>query len=99
MVLPGMTCSVTGKLEIPEEGFTQGVEVPETAILSDGGKKFVWIVDPASTTVSQHEVVTGDLTPYGIMVSGVDVGQRVVTAGVHYLRPGQQVRLMPDDAS
>ncbi len=97
-ILPGMACSVAGQVELPEEGFIKGVEVPETAILDQANKKSVWIVDESTGTVSRQEVTVGELTPYGIRIEGVDVGQVIVTAGVHYLQPGQQVRLMLDDA-
>lgn len=94
-VLPGMTCKVTGRVVLPDEAFARGAEVPTTSILEDGTGTYVWIVDEPANTVSRMPVTTGELTPYGIRVEGVEVGQLIVTAGVHYLEDGQEVRLQP----
>jgi len=46
-------------------------------------------------TVSTRPVTTGELTDHGIQVQdGVKPGEWIVTAGVNYLREGQQVRLL-----
>ena len=98
-ILPGMTCKISGEVELPEEGLANGMEVPETAILDDGTEKYVWIVDPSAKTVSRQPITAGELTPYGILIEGVSAGQWVVTAGVHYLQDGQQVRILGEAGS
>ena len=69
------------------------LRVPASAILTDDGKTFVWIVDPAASTVSLHEIeIASD--EHGIRVTGgLSAGARVVIAGVHSLKEGQQVRI------
>ena len=69
------------------------LRVPASAILTDDGKTFVWIVDPAASMVSLHEIeIASD--EHGIRVTGgLSAGARVVIAGVHSLKEGQQVRI------
>jgi RND family efflux transporter MFP subunit len=70
------------------------VDLPATALLERDGKAFVWVVDPARSTVSQREVTIGAREDDGITVtSGISTGERVVVAGVHSLAPGQAVRV------
>ena len=64
-VLPGMTATVT--ISIPEGGTRSGedaaVSIPATAVLADEqGNSTVWIVDPATMTVSRSIVQLGDLS-------------------------------------
>jgi hypothetical protein len=47
--------------------------------------------------VSRREVETGPLTDQGITVTaGLATGEWVATAGVSYLREGQQVRILAE---
>jgi hypothetical protein len=70
--------------------------VPESAVLTKDGESFVWIVDLPASTVSLRRVdLSQDAT--GIQVtSGLDAGTRIVTAGIHSLKQGQQVRIQQD---
>ncbi len=55
----------------------------------------VWIVDPATETVSLHNVEVQRFDPGTVVVSGgLAGGDVVVTAGVQALHPGQKVRLL-----
>lgn len=70
---------------------------PNSAILAKDGKTFVWVVNPDSQTVTSREVVgVGDADGFRI-VSGIDAGARIVTAGVNMLVEGQKVRIDRDD--
>ncbi len=78
------------------EGQTAILRVPASAVLDDGGKTFVWAVDLPASTVSLHRVeVLPDKGEFRVM-SGLAEGTRVVTAGVHSLKQGQQVRIEQD---
>lgn len=70
------------------------IELPTSAILRTDGQAKVWVVDPAAKTVSQRAVTlaVGDF-PGARVVGGLSVGDRVVTAGVNSLSPGQSVRI------
>lgn len=76
----------------------QGFRLPETALFTQNDKKRVWIVDLGNKSVTSREVATlpnGDGTI--TVTSGLDVGMRVVVAGVHHLKENQKVRLEKDD--
>ena len=54
----------------------------------------VWIVDPASNTVSLREVKIAARDDDAIQVAdGLAPGTRVVTAGANSLAPGQTVKI------
>lgn len=97
-ILPGMVGNAFG--EPPAGSQISGVEVPVTAVFTDeaGGKSFVWIIDESAKTVSRRAVTAGELTERGVLVSeGLSAGEWIATAGVHYLREGQPVRLLEQD--
>jgi len=96
-VLPGMAGKATGKGDAVEAQVAEtAVVAPETAIFTkdDPQNTFVWVVAD-NKTVSTRPVTTGELTDHDIQVQdGVTPGEWIVTAGVNYLREGQQVRLL-----
>ena len=55
----------------------------------------MWLVDRASETVKPVMVKVGQSTNDGVtIVSGLNAGDLVVTAGANLLLPGQKVRLL-----
>lgn len=91
----GQTATVT----VPEEAPSPraGIVVPLTAVHEHEGRSQVWVLDTATSKV-QRRVVVLDGTDGGAarILSGLNAGEVVVTAGVHVLTPGQQVRRMPE---
>jgi RND family efflux transporter MFP subunit len=84
--------TVTGRLRL--EGLA-GIQIPAAALIQSQGRPAVWVVDPASQTVSLRNVDVASFDPAAAVVSqGLLPGDIVVTAGVHALRPGQKVRLL-----
>ena len=66
-----------------------------SALTRSEGKPAVWLVDPASHTVSLHPVEVLRYDPASVLISqGLETGALVVSAGVHSLHPGQKVRLL-----
>jgi len=62
------------------------------------GEKFVWIVEPTGDQtgkVERRPVESGDLAPDNMIeiTTGVDVGDVIVTRGVHQLDSGMEVGL------
>ena len=84
--------TVTGSTQL---GAGPGLEIPASALTSANQRPAVWILDPASNTVSLRniEVLRYDLSRVAV-AEGLQPGDIVVTAGVQTLRPGQQVRLL-----
>ncbi len=90
-VLPGMvgTVVVSTRQAVPD-----AITVPLSAVTASGdGAAFVWIVDPDSNTVTARPVSTGDITGERVVVrDGLTAGDRIVTAGVTFLREGAVIR-------
>ena len=71
------------------------VAVPGSALTESAGKPAVWIVEPSKKTVSLRNVNVLRYESASVFISdGLKDGDIVVTAGVHALRPNQQVRLL-----
>jgi len=72
-----------------------GVEIPASALTEANGHSAMWVVDPQSQTVSLRNVDVLRYDPATVVISqGLETGERVVTAGVQTLRPGQKVCLL-----
>ncbi|WP_411383485.1 efflux RND transporter periplasmic adaptor subunit [Pseudomonas sp. L7] len=72
-------------------------ELPATALLERDGKIQVWVVDPQHKTVATREVTLVERSERRVVLgAGVQPGERVVTAGVNSLKPGQQVKFDED---
>lgn len=97
-ILPGMavTVTVTGKtLSEKQQDNLSGFYVPVDAVFGDEqGHSFVWV--SKDDKVNKVEVTTGDYRGGDIKISSSEIknGDIVVTAGVHFLKEGQKVRLM-----
>jgi RND family efflux transporter MFP subunit len=94
----GQTATVA--LAVPSRLQGGGVHLPLNALVEQGGKSAVWILDPKAMTVSRQPVVTAEVNGNIVLVaSGLRPGQEVVTAGVHVLTQGQKVRRLQVSAS
>jgi RND family efflux transporter MFP subunit len=85
--------TVTAKLSSDKRSI---LHVPASAVLTKDAKSFVWVVDLPASAVSLRRIdLSQDAT--GIQVtSGLDAGTRIVTAGIHSLTEGQQVKIQED---
>jgi membrane fusion protein, multidrug efflux system len=70
------------------------VQLPSSALLEQDGRTKVWVVDPATGTVSTQDVTVAapDGSDFRVL-AGLTPGSRVVAAGVSSLTQGQTVRL------
>jgi RND family efflux transporter MFP subunit len=70
------------------------LKVATSALMRDGNRSAVWLLDTASMTVklTPVEIATADGNEV-VVRSGIAAGMQVVTAGVHVLQPGQKVSL------
>jgi RND family efflux transporter MFP subunit len=83
----------------PVAGAGAAIRVPASALLQEGDKARVFVVDPQSLKVSLRDVeVAPDIDDRWIVRAGLKAGERVVTAGVHRLKDGQLVRIDGSDA-
>ena len=74
--------------------------IPPVAVLGDpGSTRTVWVVDPATLTVSSRKVTVGRLTAMGLeILTGVKPGDVLVIRGASRLKEGRKVRLINRDA-
>jgi RND family efflux transporter MFP subunit len=72
------------------------LRVPASAVFKQGGETFVWVIDAPTSTVSLHKVDLSEDEAGVRIAGGLSVGERIVTAGIHSLKPGQQVRIQQD---
>jgi RND family efflux transporter MFP subunit len=68
------------------------LKLPTSALRQDGSATAVWVLDEASMTVRSQAVQVGAIDGNEVVIaSGLKAGQKVVSAGVHVLTPGQKV--------
>ena len=89
-ILDGMTATVFFKVAIGDD---DAVEIPVQSIFYDEKEQaYVWMVGK-DLRVTRHQVQVGTLTSGNIKIlSGLESGNRIVTAGVQNLTEGQKVR-------
>lgn len=87
--------TVVGSMTLSGSG---ALVIPAAALSSSEGHPAVWIVDGASSTVSLRPVQVARYTRDTVVLSGgLKEGERIVTAGVQTMRPGQTIQVMEDN--
>ncbi len=98
-LLPGMSARVYAELNVHDKAIKE-IFVPAHSVLEDSQGRFVYVVNETSETqgdIERRAVVVGELNENGILVlQGLDVGDKVVTAGMSKMSPGLTVRLMAE---
>jgi RND family efflux transporter MFP subunit len=75
------------------------IEIPATALRDRDGAAEVWVVDPVGQTVQPRIVTVAGRSATAVTIrDGLSIGERVVTAGIHSLEPGQSVRIAGEAA-
>jgi multidrug efflux system membrane fusion protein len=85
----GRSAEVTLSQPLSNRG---GVELPATALISNGQDVGVWCVDFDGNTLRRQVVTVKAVTNDGVLVDGLEAGQRVVIAGTDKLNDAQPVR-------
>ena len=83
----GMTANVS----MTADSSTDAIVLPLSAIYQTGDTAQVWLVDGDKVSLRKVEVIAFDEN--NVRVRGLKSGDTVVTAGVHKLRDGQDVRV------
>jgi RND family efflux transporter MFP subunit len=69
-------------------------ELPISALQEVDGKTRIWVIDQQNQTVNPREVqVVSRSDDTFVLSNGVNPGERVVSAGVNSLKPGQKVKV------
>jgi len=93
-ILAGMTANVDVQVNTRKDTTTEMTLVPVTAVMGDKeNNSYVWIYSGENNTVSRRKVIIGKMTGVNIhIVSGLNLGETIVTAGVNYLVEGMKVK-------
>lgn len=94
-ILPGMAGRVSGKPRPPEDVEQLEIVIPTTAVFSPqaGDTSFVWVIKPQANSVTRRQVQIRRLVSSGYVVEeGLEPGELIALAGVHFLVEGQQVK-------
>jgi RND family efflux transporter MFP subunit len=84
--------TVTASLTMP---VSSSIVLPISALLEKNGKTSVWVIDAGKQTVQERAVTVSERGPDTVTIAaGLSKGERVITAGVHSLVPGQIVRVL-----
>ena len=101
-ILPGMAGKAKRGIAVPDMKGQSDIIIPETALFSPGDSdtSYVWVIDDQAKTVSKRKVTTGTLLDSGVAITdGLKPGEWIATAGVHYLKEGQPVRILAQTAT
>ncbi|MGD9667797.1 MAG: efflux RND transporter periplasmic adaptor subunit [Hyphomicrobiaceae bacterium] len=79
-------------IKITDSSKQAAVAVPIGAVLDDGTRTGVWVIDQDTTTVRFAPIEIKRLGEETAVVSGIEVGQQVVALGAHLLQEGARVR-------
>lgn len=72
------------------------IQVPLGAVLDDGEKTGVWVLDSATSTVHFQPVQLVRVTSETAVVSGLNSSDQVVSLGAHLLQEGARVRTVSE---
>ncbi len=96
MIKSGMAADVTFKFETEKQTELKKIIVPTNVVGEDSNGKFVFILKGKgdTVTVQKQKVTIGNLTTDGFeIIEGLQVGDKIATAGLQSLLNGQKVRL------
>lgn len=95
--LPGMSATVQGLPDPNQKPGSSIFTVPGQAVLEDDNGRYLYLAKPISDTVAtveRRQVQTGKLSKSGLAIlSGLEVGDRVIVAGMSKMVEGLEVRL------
>ena len=98
-----MAVEVAIEFDLPKE---RGYPAPLSVVIGDGksgqpasggqvSTVGVFVYDPATSTVRRRDVTVGGIRENEIiLIDGVQPGDRLASAGVSFLREGQEVKLL-----
>lgn len=98
-LLPGMSARVFAENKSNGNELKE-VYVPAHAVLEDGQGRFVYLANETAENkaeVQRRAVVVGELNENGLQVlQGLDIGDKVITAGMSKMTEGLTVRIMAE---
>lgn len=92
MVIAGKNCQV--RLTFSASSEENIVRIPLSAIMSVNNEAFVWVLENQNIT-TKASVKIRNIDHDEAVVSGLKAGQQVVTSGIHVIKEGDTVKIMP----
>lgn len=89
-ILPGMAVTVHSIYRKP--GDREVYHVPVSAMFSRNGKEYIWVVGDAGKVASREVTTDGIRGNDAVIMTGLQPGETIVTAGVNHLIEGQAIR-------
>ncbi|TIQ18229.1 MAG: efflux RND transporter periplasmic adaptor subunit [Mesorhizobium sp.] len=86
----------TVTIRLADQARQREVQVPLGAVLDDGEKTGVWVLDSAASTVRFQPVKLVRVTSEIAVVSGLNSSDPIVSLGAHLLQEGARVRTAPE---
>ncbi len=97
-ILPGMSVTVRGQRQRTDQTPGEKTYIPAQAVLDDGEHHYVFVAKPTEdqlAIVSKHIVTVGELSSAGLeILSGIEAGDKIVTAGMSKMSEGLLVKLL-----
>ena len=89
-VAPGMSAEITMYCDQQDNTTT----IAGAAVFHEKTSDYVWIYEPSTKQVKRQEITIGNIENDGRIrvISGLETGEQIVVAGVHYLIEGQEVK-------
>lgn len=97
-VAPGMSASVTINYTPTDGGL---MVIPISALFQEESRSYVWLVDTEEEVIRRNPVEIKQILKDGkvIVISDLQAGDVIVSAGVNHLKEGQKVRVLPPPSS
>jgi RND family efflux transporter MFP subunit len=89
----------TVTIRLASRASQQEFQVPLGAVLDDGRKTGVWVLDRATSTVHFQPVKLARVSGESAVISGLSSGDQVVSLGAHLLQEGAHVRTAAESSS
>jgi membrane fusion protein, multidrug efflux system len=101
IVNPGLRLKggMFASLELTLQHKSEGLVIPEPALMSNGDSFMVFAIDGQSNAVAKPIKIGLRLAGKAEVLSGLSPGERVVVEGHQKLRPGAPVKLAPPEAA
>lgn len=94
----GMVAEISVRFVRPQRTTEPVVIIPAFSVAEDDGGRFVYVAIPSEgdlAKLERREVEIGPLSVDGLEIdAGLEVGDRVVIAGLRFVEPGMTVRMM-----
>lgn len=94
---PGMNIKVRILSQANNE---RGVEIPLSSVFENGGRRYVWVVNPSDSTIKATEITTGGSGENGVVnvVSGITANDLIIRTGVRHLVNGEKVNMLQSES-